>query len=383
MGGRSAYTNHNNLIENFSQELRLDLIDPNGGRVNASLLQDEDIYNKVVVSLVWVGKRDEEAEADEPEAAYRCETVSVVNVQRMNHIKFHMMYASPFKPTVGDKLQTPTSQKGVITQLLSDEETPFIKLANGECVLPDLIINPHFMKRQSLDLVTTAANLCAPDDSRQNNRYLGNCFSFSLADVEYNIELGKRFLTGPLINPATGLPFLQPVLDPIPGQRYYYTHRDQFVDEAGFLCVDRSRSRTRPPPSPHQIVTGSIYFGNYFCVNNHHSSLYYSKSNSVLRSEFTGTPVKGKGGGFSIGPQEQLSLSGIGAEAFKYEITQLRSDYTPVTMHTAANGGIEDEVVPGSQTFLRGNDELNLRGLDVTYDLEKHTFISNVESPDG
>ena len=399
VGGRGSYhttSQNGNLIENFSQELKLDLIDPNGGRVDVtSLIGEDDIsFDKVIVSVVWVGKRDEEAEMDEPEGLHRCETVSVVNVERMHHIKFHMMYATPFQPTVGDKLQTPTSQKGVITQLLSDQDTPFVKLPNGECVLPDLIINPHFMKRQSLDVVTTAERLCpAPDAiNDKKNRYLGNCFSFSIAEVEYNIEVGKRLLTGPVMNPGTGLPFLQPVLDPIVGEKYYYPpRRDEFMDESGFVCVRRSGNQPQrppqPPPSPHRLVMGSIYVGNYFCVNNHHPSLYYSKSNSVLRTEFTGTPVKGKGGGFSIGPQEQLSLSGIGAETFKYEITQLRSDYTPVTMHATAAGEVVEEevavVIPGSHTFLRGNDELNLRDLDVSYDLERHTFTSNVQNPNG
>ena len=365
------------LVENFSPEIDLEWIDANGGRVNKKISHS----TQFLLSVVWEGKRDRDAERDEKEAIYRCRAVDVADIKHMNQIKLHVIYGYEFQPTVGDKLQTPTSQKGVITQLLTDEDTPYLRIED-ECYKPDIIINPHFLKRQSLDVIElTGRGLRIAQDGRNNNeksQYMERCFSFTVKDAECNMELGERLFTGTLMNPITGLPYLQPVTNPIPGKKYYFPPSNEFVDEDGFACVDKSMALINPQTPPHEIVIGSLYVGNYFCVNNHNTTIFYSKyGDNVVKTEFTGTPVRGKRGGFSTGPQEHLSLSAMGVENFKYDITHLRSDFTHVVMRNQ-NDPNREEIVPASSTFLRGNDDFNMRELGVSYGLKVQTFCKQI-----
>ena len=334
-------SNAPNIVENFSSELILEWVGCNGAK-----LPKED--EEGLLSVVWVGKD------------YRCERVDVADIKRMNQLKVNVMYSYLFKPTVGDKLQTPTSQKGVITQLLLDQDTPYVKLDGGECVLPDMIINPHFLKRQSLDIINI------------DKKYMENCFG--VHDAKSDMEIGDKLYTGVLMNPITGLPYIKPVLNPIPGKKYYYPPTNAFVDEDGFACISKTKTTTNKA-QPHELVRASLYRGNYFCVNNHNTNIFYSKyGEDVIKTEFTKTPVRGKKGGFSTGPQEHLSLSAMGVENFKYDITHFRSDSTNVKV----SGDGDDQIIPGSSTFLRGNDDLNIRNLDVSYELDKLTFAEEL-----
>ena len=366
-------------IENFSPEIDLEWIDGNGGRTR------ENRRHSSLLSVVWLGKRDKDAERDEREPTYRCHLVDEADIKHMSQIKLHVMYGYVFQPTVGDKLQTSTSQKGVITQLLTDQDTPYVIIKEtGESIIPDIVLNPHFLKRQSLDVIelTGTGLKLSKDGKRSNvgkNQYMENCFSFTLDDAEGNLQLGESLFTGVVMNPVTGLPYLRPVAKPVKGTKYYYPPANEFVDEDGFACVDKAMVSVSPETSPHELVIGSLYIGNYFCVNNHNTTIYYSKyGDDVVKTEFTGTPVRGKRGGFSTGPQEHLSLSAMGVENFKYDITHLRSDFTHVPMEKENDPNQREEIIPASSTFLRGNDDFNMRELDASYGLEIQTFCKKL-----
>ena len=120
--------------------------------------------------------------------------------------------------------------------------------------------------------------------------------------------------------------------------------------------------------------------------------MHSSKCDEIIRTEFSGAPIRGKRGGFSTGPQEHLALVGMGMERFNSEITHLRSDFCGVEMEpiiTAAdyrnknddNGSCE--IVGASSTFKRINDDLNLRELNVVYKATKHVDTVNLSTEFG
>ena len=96
-----------------------------------------------------------------------------------------------------------------------------------------------------------------------------------------------------------------------------------------------------------------------------------SKCDDVIRTDFSGAPVRGKKGGFSTGPQEQLAFQGIGMTRFNREISLIRSDYSPVSMNRKFMNENEEDIFAGSTTFKRMHDDLAMRGLNVTYKMRK------------
>ena len=95
---------------------------------------------------------------------------------------------------------------------------------------------------------------------------------------------------------------------------------------------------------------------------------------SIIRTEFSGAPVRGKKGEFSTGPQEQLALQGMGMTRLVREVSLLRSDYCNVLMKTKRKEEEEEEeeeICGGSTTFKRMHDDLDMRGLNVTYKVKK------------
>ena len=395
------------LIENYSSDvIEYQWIHPNGGRVKDEAKEKK--RDACVLSVIWRGKMDPDSEIDEEDIykRYRCEFLDVTDVSHANQIKLHLKYAYEFKPTVGDKLQTPTSQKGVITQLLGDEEMPYVTMMNdGQVYLPDMIVNPQFVKRQSFDYFPITGQFLNKSIGGINGNdnaslYFEDCFSVGFENASMIMQLGEKLLTGKVMNPVTGLPYLQPVSDPKPEVKYYYhPYPDAFVDEDGFYCIDK-RKRTNEQRQLFKIVYGSLYFGKYYCVNNHNINLYYSKPGHITKTEFTETPIRGKKGGFSTGPQEHLSLVGMGMTYFPYELTQLRSDPANVCLVRTSgcrgnkkrpitdcleheeeeeeDGNERDvEVISASHTFLRGNDELNQR-LDVSYEIDTLCTVDEI-----
>ena len=90
---------------------------------------------------------------------------------------------------------------------------------------------------------------------------------------------------------------------------------------------------------------------------------------NIVRTEFSGTPIRGKKGGFSTRPQEQLTLQGMGMMRFVREVSLLRSDYCNVPLKSIQEE--EEEIFGGSSTFKRMHDDLDMRGLNVTYKVKK------------
>ena len=156
-----------------------------------------------------------------------------------------------------------------------------------------------------------------------------------------------------------------------------------------------------------EIIEASIYIGHYFNVCNHKATHMMQSSkcdDNIVRTEFSGTPVRGKKGGFSTGPQEQLALVGMGMSRFVREVNLIRSDYCNVPMRKMKSEEIkeeekikvetgrkndddgtcereqqnekeeeeeEEEIFAGSTTFKRMNDDLSMRDLNVTYKVRK------------
>ena len=376
-----ANNNKDSLVELFSSELKLEY-------------NDDDDDNSI--SVIWVGKKPEnEFHNETPRKSHfsmayseshdngnnniRCESIESIDVEHMKHLKIYLTYSYQFTPTVGDKLQTPTSQKGVITELVNDEDMPYVVLADtGECVYPDMLINPHFMKRQTFDnLYLTGLTLDMEMSS--SSLYMNNCFSYSLRDTVYYINLGEKLSTGRVMNPRTGLPFLRPVhkRDLKAGTNYYCPPYPEYVDENGFTCIDKKNTKNNYDNSPHEIVQGSIFFGNYYNVNNHKASamMHSSKCDEIVRTDFSGAPVRGKKGGFSTGPQEHLALAGMGMERFNAEISHMRSDFCGVELH---NPEEKSEIIGASSTFMRINDDIELRNKRIRFDISRHVNVRQI-----
>ena len=398
----SYYNNNNNnnntnsnkdsLIELFSPELKLQY--------------DEDHFT---ISILWMGKQpvtefehNNKPKKCEFSMAYveshpiscandniRCENLECIDVKHMKHLKLYLTYSYQFTPTVGDKLQTPTSQKGVITELVGDEDMPYILLDNGDCLYPDMLINPHFLKRQTFDNLyltgfilnmNSSSSSSSSSPSSSSSLHMNNCFSYSLKDTMYYIGLGEKLATGKVMNPITGLPYLRPVHKREPGVKYYCPPNPEYVDSHGFTCIDKSKASGDDDNSPHEIVRGSIFFANYYNVNNHKASamMHSSKGDEIIRTDFSGAPVRGKKGGFSTGPQEHLALAGMGMERFNAEISHMRSDFCGVEVYPVEGSkkrNYDGEILGASSTFMRINDDINLRNKNVIYDITKHVDV--------
>ena len=216
---------------------------------------------------------------------------------------------------------------------------------------------------------------------------MNNCFSYSLGDTIYYIGLGEKLSTGKLMNPITGLPYLRPIHKREPGVKYYCPPNPEYVDSHGFTCIDKTKPTTWNT-SPHEIVKGSIFYGNYYNVNNHKASamMHSSKGDDIIRTDFSGAPVRGKKGGFSTGPQEHLTLAGMGMERFNAEICHMRSDFCGVELYPVAMEEEEEEeegcskrkhseILGASSTFMRINDDINLRNKNVTYEITRHVNV--------
>ena len=370
------------FIELFSSELKLE--------------EEEDNNNKI--SVIWIGKQPNSSSSNsfgkqKFSMAYaeshpvssandniRCENIECIDVEHMNHLKIYLTYSSQFTPTVGDKLQTPTSQKGVITELVNDENMPYVVLNNGDCFIPDMLINPHFLKRQTFDNLYLTGLTLNMNFLPSSSLYMNNCFSYSLNDTVYYIRLGELLSTGKVMNPNTGLPYLRPVHKREPGKHYYYHHHpSEYVDEDGFTCIDKrvNNNINNNNDSPHEIVKGSIFFANYYNVNNHKANamMHSSKCDEIVRTDFSGAPVRGKRGGFSTGPQEHLAMAGMGMERFNTEISHIRSDFCGVEVHPSSSSTNTSEILGASSTFMRINDDINLRSKRVAYEITRHNTV--------
>ena len=374
------------FIDIFSAELKLVRCSPTGGMCDESSC----------FSVVWVGKDGDAAppphqhrstktlrsmafvEGDPNHHRFRCERLECTNVTHMCHTKLYLIYSCQFTPTVGDKLSTPTSMKGVISELLSDDNCPFVVTKSGECIYPDLIINPQYLKRQALDNIYSTGQLLSHDELK--NPYMDSCFSYNVHDSVYYMKLGEEIMTGPLMNPQTGHCYLRPVHQKKAGVVYYDFPVKEYMDEDGFTCVARNQTEASWPFVPHEIVVGSVYSSNYFNVINHKAvqMCQSSKSDEIIRTEFSGTPVRGrKGGGLSIGPQESLALCGIGSERFSCEITQMRSDYTGVQVDPV-NENEQSEILGVSSTCARVIDDLNLGKNNFLFKVTKHVTAAEI-----
>jgi len=408
----------NKHIDVFSPELQLIKCSTNGGFL------PQQVKNKsYYFSVVWVGKSGDMGEpAFENVTAkdlrsmaflenqpnyhqYRCEKIECINVKHMNHLKLNLFVSEQFTPTVGDKLQTPTSQKGVISEIMSDQDMPFVVAQNGECYYPDMIINPQFLKRQALDnIYITGQLLNSKRNAKEENNcpYMNSCFNYKIKDTVYYMKLGEKILTGRVVNPQTGQYFLKSIysrneeeeeeeeepatvkgLKKTP-HKYYYHPINEYVDENGFTCVDKTNYQ-QSAYNLNKIVMGSIYCANYFNVCNHKATqmMHSSTCDEVIRTDFSGTPIRGKMGGFSFGPQEQLSLTAMGAERLNSEITQLRSDFCgievdPVTANLEDDEDDKEqeeattEFLSGSTTFKRIIDDFNLLKSNLSFCGTRH-----------
>ena len=179
--------------------------------------------------------------------------------------------------------------------------------------------------------------------------------------------LGDAYASGTLMNPATGYPYLTPVVNPKPGEKVYdYPIIERLNLEDGFQYASENAEKLKP----HALTTATLYTTRYFLVHNHRAAtmMQASHPNDVAIADFTGTPIKGKKGGFATGPQEQMTLVGLGAERFNFEISQFRSEFG--TMDVVPNDDDEKDddgndekdddtiVVPASKTLKRTLDEL-------------------------
>lgn len=305
------------------------------------------------LAVVWLGNN-----------VVKCYDVKCHDIKCMKNLKLYLTYYSQFTPTVGDKLQTSTSQKGVITQLLDDQDTPFIVTKNGENLLPEIIINPQYLKRQTFDNIFHTGRMLSSRRKDDNNPYLENCFSYEIGNSIYHMQLGAKEFTGKVINPITGYPYMRPTNEKTFYKKPFY----EYLGEDGFTyvqkkCVDDDY---------YEIIEGSIYIGHYFNVCNHKATHMMQSSkcdDNIIRTEFSGAPIRGKKGGFSTGPQEQLALTGMGMTRFVREVSLLRSDYCTIPMKSQEKE--EEAIFGGSTTLKRMHDDLDMRGLDVTYKIKK------------
>ena len=127
----------------------------------------------------------------------------------------------------------------------------------------------------------------------------------------------------------------------------------------------------------HEFVMGSMYSSHYFNVINHKAMqmCQSSKPDEIIRTEFSGTPIRGRKGGLSFGPQETLALSGIGCERLSCEISHMRSDFTGVEVNPVCDNE-ESEILGISSTCARVIDDLNLGKNNFLFKVTKHVTAS-------
>ncbi|XP_069182157.1 uncharacterized protein [Procambarus clarkii] len=227
---------------------------------------------------------------------FRYFKIDSVDLPVLQSWRFSLITVSPYIPSLGDKLQTPTSQKGVIGRLVSEQDMPYIKLmSQGDMfssnVPIDVLVNPHSLKRQAPDLY------CNTFD---NLNYMDAAFTLTFENVIEHLQWGRKTCTGILMNPYTGEPYL---------------NRD------------------------NEPVLASLYEGSYMCVTNHraNATMHTSRADEVVFSELTGAPVRGRRGGLSTGPMELVSFRSIGAARIHTELTQIRSDMKHIELETIQN----------------------------------------------
>ncbi|XP_069177114.1 uncharacterized protein [Procambarus clarkii] len=233
---------------------------------------------------------------------FRYFKIDSVDLPVLQSWRFSLITVSPYIPSLGDKLQTPTSQKGVIGRLVSEQDMPYIKLmSQGDMfssnVPIDVLVNPHSLKRQAPDLY------CNTFD---NLNYMDAAFTLTFENVIEHLQWGRKTCTGILMNPHTGEPYL---------------NRD------------------------NEPILASLYEGYYMCVTNHraNATMHTSRADEVVFSELTGAPVRGRRGGFSTGPMELVSFRSIGAARIHTELTQIRSDMKHIELETIQNNETETE----------------------------------------
>ena len=259
---------------------------------------------------------------------YRCVSMHWEPITATHQQRFRLVTCSTFIPSLGDKLQTPTSQKGVISYIIeNDADVPFMNIKQRKKnnttlggVLPDLIVNPHFIKRQTCDLFTQMGR----EKLLQKDCFMNDCFSFDIHDTRLCLEMGQLEATGRLHNPYTGR---------------------AYKGEA------------------------SLFRACYVCVTNHRASavLHASRSEDVRLSEFSGAPVRGKDGGLAIGPMEHAALAET--QRIDVELSHMRSNYTPVAL------GEEGGRIAGSTSFRRFNDDWTQADIPLGYLCEPLHYI--------
>ena len=380
--------------EIFSQELKLEKITMEGGI-------SEKCNNHLAV--IWMGKgnmmdmeqpindyfyrkvnpkikRSLAFQSQNPNyQQYRCEKVLFNKLEDSNFSRLNLFYSSLLTPTIGDKLQTTTANKGVITEIIEDQNTPYIiNNANGKKthLMPDLIINPQFMKRQTLDNILGVGEKILGG----KNSFMNRCFSFKMTDSIKYLLIGDAYASGILMNPITGLPYLTPVdIEKINEKEKYYDYpiSDCLNLDDGFQYLTKKNENNF---RPHELTTATIFTTRYFLVHNHKAAnmMQASHPNDVVITDFTGTPVKGKRGGFATGPQEQMTLVGLGAERLNFEISQFRSEFGTMEIFVDNNNNNNDdddndnvEVIPGSNTMKRALDEIKQYKHNLGFKLKK------------
>ena len=383
-------------VEIFSPELCIKLIQTTRrGDEKERILKDKEIIqffhdtppsDNLKMYIFWVGSKQQQQQQQQQQfhrkqhlslAAARnnedcrCESIRCDNIETAaSYLKFYLCYATQFVPSIGDKLQTTTTNKGVIVDILPDDCMPYIVHPQTKRnIIPDLIINPFYLKRQTLDnLLITGFNL----SNKKKNPYMNDSFNFSINDAIHYIELGNELVTGNLMNPITGLPYIKPILLNKRGKEkelldYKYK---EIEDEDGFLYLTLNTN-----PHPHEIVKGSIYTTRYFTVNNHKASsmMQCSHPDEIIRTEFTGAPTRGKKGGLATGLQEQMAFSGMGLARFNMEISQIRSETCILPIKDNNN---KREFIASSNTFKRIYDEFIQSNIDVGFNITKYQKIS-------
>ena len=408
--------------EIYSQELKLVETTSEGGTTGD---KKKDNY----ISVIWIGKSNM-MDIDDPTndffyrkvknlhklkrslafqsqnpnyQQYRCVRILYNKLEDGSNVsRLNVFYASLLTPSIGDKLQTTTANKGVITDIVDDQDMPYvINDVDGKktLLMPDLIINPQFMKRQTLDNVLgTGEKLLGG-----KNSFMNRCFSFRMTDTMRYIILGDLYASGTLMNPRTGLPYLTRVEkeeEEEQQQKHYYDYpRHEYYNiDDGFVYTTResNSSNDKSNFTPHELTTATIYTTRYFLVHNHRASsmMQASHPNDVTVADFTGTPVKGKRGGFATGPQEQMTLVGLGAERLNMEISQFRSEFGVMNIsdndknyknsnnddmindiHTLSFKEENDDdmvvVVPASKTLKRTLDEIRQYGIKPGLKIQK------------
>ena len=370
--------NKDRLIDIFSPELKLVRYDLSTRGIYSNH-ENNDEKNECL-AVIWNGKDDDDDDDDDQvkgmskKTMYKCHELKCHDIKCMKQLKMYLIYSCQFTPTVGDKLQTSTSQKGVITQLISDEDMPFVNLPGNETLIPEFIVNPQYLKRQTFDNIFNTGEMLSSSSSSSSNKsknpYLESCFSYQIEDSIYHIKLGSEIFTGKVINPITGYPYMRPVSDNSKSSSYRKPFHE-YLGEDNFTYI----TRNDPKNDFYEIVEGSIYVGQYFNVHNHRAENMMQSSKcdkKIIRTDFSGAPIRGKKGGFSTGPQEQLTLSGLGMTRLCREVSLFRSDYCNVILKPKnKEEEEEEEVFAASTTFRRMHDDLDMRDLNVTYKVRK------------